>query len=94
VHQATLLSTGASVVVKVQHPRIEPKIRQDLSNMGSILNFIQWLEKATGGDELELKPILDEWSREVVKELDFVSENANMLDVRERAHARGRRTVG
>jgi len=81
VHQATLLSTGASVVVKVQHPRIEAKIRQDLMNMSGILNFVQWLEKVTGGDDLELKPILDEWSREVVKELDFVSENQNMLDV-------------
>jgi len=81
VHRATLLSTGASVVVKVQHPGIEPKIRQDLANMAGILNFVERLERATGGDDLELKPILEEWTREVVKELDFVSENRNMADV-------------
>ncbi|KAH9249840.1 hypothetical protein BASA81_012435 [Batrachochytrium salamandrivorans] len=76
VHVATLPNTMVKVVVKVQHPGVEHKITQDLTNMGQIVRLVEWIEPDVQGRDL-----VDEWSREVAKELDFAQEGVNMLEV-------------
>ena len=75
VHRATL-QDGREVVVKVQHPGVSEKIKQDLINMGKIMTWVEWLNP-----EVQVRPVLEEWSKEVTKELDFKNEMRNMLVV-------------
>jgi ubiquinone biosynthesis protein len=75
VHVANLLD-GTKCVVKAQHPNVEQKILQDLKNMETIVSWIELLEP-----DLEAKHLVQEWTREVSKELEFDKEAENMFDV-------------
>ncbi|KAI9024250.1 hypothetical protein DFJ74DRAFT_756244 [Hyaloraphidium curvatum] len=75
VHRAVLLD-GTQAVVKVQHRNVADKIRQDLRNLSHIVELVARYEP-----EWDLRPVLDEWARELPAELDFRKEAANMKEV-------------
>ncbi|CAI5956856.1 unnamed protein product [Closterium sp. NIES-64] len=72
VHRAVLAS-GQQVVVKVQHAGIKEKILQDFRNLTTIVEWLAWAEP-----EYDFKPVVGEWVKEVLKELDFRLEAANL----------------
>ncbi|CAI5502554.1 unnamed protein product [Closterium sp. Naga37s-1] len=72
VHRAVLAS-GQQVVVKVQHAGIKEKILQDFRNLTTIVEWLAWAEP-----EYDFKPVVGEWAKEVLKELDFRLEAANL----------------
>lgn len=74
VHNATL-KTGDKVIVKVQRPRIREIIETDIN----ILNFISRLILKYIPESKFFNPegILDEFSKAVRKELDFIGEAKN-----------------
>ncbi|KAJ9167570.1 hypothetical protein P3X46_019192 [Hevea brasiliensis] len=75
VHRATLIN-GEEVVVKVQHEGIKSVILEDLKNAKSIVDWIAWAEP-----QYDFNPIMDEWCKEVPKELDFNIEAENTRTV-------------
>lgn len=75
VHKAKTVD-GVVVAVKVQHRGMDELLKQDLYNLGSIMSWLSWAEPS-----LDIKSVLDEWSKEVVKELDFEHEAKNMAEV-------------
>ncbi|KAF2302780.1 hypothetical protein GH714_008345 [Hevea brasiliensis] len=75
VHRATLIN-GKEVVVKVQHEGIKSVILEDLKNAKSIVDWIAWAEP-----QYDFNPIMDEWCKEVPKELDFNIEAENTRTV-------------
>jgi len=75
VHKAVMKS-GVTVAVKVQHRGMDRLLSQDLFNLGSIMSWLSWAEP-----DLDIKSVLEEWSKEVVKELDFEHEAKNMVEV-------------
>jgi len=38
----------------------------DLHNLGVLMSWVRWLNR-----DFDFKPVLDEWSTETLKELDF-----------------------
>ncbi len=79
VHFARLLD-GTKVIVKVQRPRIREQIETDIS----ILNFAAGLMNKYVPESAFFNPsgIVDEFSRTVRKELDFVEEARNCIRFR------------
>ncbi|XP_022731231.1 uncharacterized protein LOC111285862 [Durio zibethinus] len=75
VHRATLIN-GREVVVKVQHEGIREVILEDLKNAKSIVDWIAWAEP-----QYDFNPMIDEWCKEVPKELDFNQEAENTRTV-------------
>ena len=75
VHRAALLD-GTEVVIKVQHKNVADKIRQDLLNLGHIVELV-----ARYDSDWDLRPLLEEWANELPAELDFRRESANMAEV-------------
>ncbi|KAJ4958436.1 hypothetical protein NE237_025547 [Protea cynaroides] len=75
VHRATLCN-GREVVVKVQHEGIKTVILEDLKNAKSIVDWIAWAEP-----KYNFNPIIDEWCKEMPKELDFNHEAENTKTV-------------
>lgn len=75
VHRATLTG-GLQVAVKVQHRGIKPLLEQDFYNLAALLSWIQWAEPT-----LKLKDALEEWAREMIKELSFKNEAENTAAV-------------
>ncbi len=76
VHFARLLD-GSKVIVKVQRPRIREQIETDIS----ILNFAVGLMEKYFPESAFFNPsgIVDEFSRTVRKELDFLEEARNCI---------------
>jgi ubiquinone biosynthesis protein len=76
VHFASLLD-GSKVIVKVQRPRIREQIETDIG----ILNFAAGLMEKYIPESAFFNPsgIVDEFSRTVRKELDFVEEARNCI---------------
>ncbi|MDG2207561.1 MAG: AarF/ABC1/UbiB kinase family protein, partial [Pirellulales bacterium] len=75
VHAARL-KTGEEVVIKVQHPNIEQKVRVDLDILAGLAHmaegipdFVNYRPRATAA----------EFQRTLVRELDFGREERNML---------------
>ncbi|KAJ3109575.1 hypothetical protein HDU96_007178 [Phlyctochytrium bullatum] len=66
------------VVVKVQHANIQKRVLQDLQDLRAILKLVGRFEP-----DYDLSPIVDEWAREVPKELDFVIEARNTTEIRD-----------
>jgi len=62
-------SRGLDVVVKVQHPGIDRIMRDDLFNLALLVKIVAYFEP-----EFDFRPVLDEWSAEAEKELDFSRE--------------------
>ncbi|KAL0009649.1 hypothetical protein SO802_004757 [Lithocarpus litseifolius] len=75
VHRATLLN-GQEVVVKVQHEGIKKVILEDLKNAKKIVDWIAWAEPQNG-----FNPLIDEWCKEIPKEVDFIHEAENTRTV-------------
>jgi len=77
VHRA-VLKDGSPVVVKVQHPGVEVKLRQDVHNLGNIMAWVSKIDP-----KLDLGEIINHWRKNVLGELDFTRELVNMLDIGE-----------
>lgn len=78
VHRARLKDDGTEVVIKVQRPGIDGKIRADLDILYSLARILE----ATI-EEVELYSptgIVREFSSALLKELDFTREAANMTE--------------
>jgi predicted unusual protein kinase regulating ubiquinone biosynthesis (AarF/ABC1/UbiB family) len=71
VHEA-VLRDGRRVAVKVQYPEIARLVRSDLANLRALFRAIGWLEP-----DVDLMPIVEELSRHVPRELDFLGEASN-----------------
>lgn len=56
-------------MVKVQHPNIDRIMRDDLFNLDLLVRVVAYFEP-----EFDFRPVLDEWSAEAEKELDFSRE--------------------
>ena len=69
VHRARLLD-GREVAVKVQYPDIEGIIRTDLANMRRVCRVYEFFDP----QPLPLLPLLEELTRHLGMELDFVRE--------------------
>lgn len=76
VHRAKLVN-GRDVVVKVQHRGVASLMRQDMANLRTILNLL-----ARSDPNLDFNPVVNEYTAEVARELDFRTECANMDEVR------------
>ena len=76
VHKA-VTKNGKTVVVKVQRPNIEERIRQDLQIMHYIAELAQKHNHAW--EELKLPEIVEEFERSIVKELNFELEGKNIM---------------
>lgn len=80
VHRAVLKDPApgepADVVVKVQHRNIEAIMRADMVDLRLLTRFVAWLEP-----DFDFAPLLDEWVAESRKELDFLNEVSNMVEV-------------
>lgn len=74
------LKTGETVAVKVQRPGIQRTVRDDTE----ILLFIaHWFEKKKTFGGLQLIPIVEEFKRWTLREINFKNEAANMRIFRE-----------
>jgi ubiquinone biosynthesis protein len=74
------LKTGEIVAVKVQRPNIQRIVRDDIE----ILLFIaHWLEKKKTLNGFQLIPIVEEFKRWTLREINFKNEAANMKIFRE-----------
>mmetsp|Transcript_34465 Transcript_34465/g.135576 ORF Transcript_34465/g.135576 Transcript_34465/m.135576 type:complete len:835 (-) Transcript_34465:3185-5689(-) len=89
VHRASF--RGEDVVVKVQHKAIKEVIEQDLENLRRIVSWFAWAEP-----DFDFRPLMNEWSKEVPYELDFIHEAENLRRVeRESLEAmRSRKDIG
>jgi predicted unusual protein kinase regulating ubiquinone biosynthesis (AarF/ABC1/UbiB family) len=71
VHRATL-KDGRTVAVKVQYPGIWDVVQTDLDSIRFLLRILAALER-----NLDFGPIIQEVSRNVPQELDFINEGHN-----------------
>jgi predicted unusual protein kinase regulating ubiquinone biosynthesis (AarF/ABC1/UbiB family)/CubicO group peptidase (beta-lactamase class C family) len=76
VHKATIPS-GLEVAIKVKHRTIDRVLNQDLANLNIILQWMQWAEP-----NFDLSAVMEEWSKEVLRELDLENEARQMIQVR------------
>ncbi len=76
VHRARLRSTGEHVVVKVQHAGIDRLMKLDMAALLRICRFVAWTEP-----EFNFEPLMAEWTKAAVKELDFVHEATSLTAV-------------
>ncbi len=79
VHRATL-NDGSQVVLKIQRPGVEGRIKSDLSLMRTIGDLLD-----TYVPELRpfrLKSLIDEFANALTLELDFIREAGNTIRVR------------
>lgn len=76
VHRGRLRAPQREVVIKVQHDGVNVLMMHDLETVRLLTNTIAWLEP-----DMDFRPLLDAWCREVPKELDFRVEAQNMAEV-------------
>eukprot|EP00931_Biecheleriopsis_adriatica_P025321 TRINITY_DN15582_c0_g1_i1.p1 TRINITY_DN15582_c0_g1~~TRINITY_DN15582_c0_g1_i1.p1 ORF type:complete len:1225 (+),score=245.77 TRINITY_DN15582_c0_g1_i1:234-3677(+) len=86
VHKATMRDSGQKVAVKLQHEGVEAMIRSDLSALKRILAFSCWLGGRNWDD---VKRTAEGWMNEMIHELDFRKEVANLIEVRQGLQAAG-----
>ncbi|MDJ0866203.1 MAG: AarF/ABC1/UbiB kinase family protein [Myxococcota bacterium] len=77
VHEAELLD-GRRVAVKVQYPEIARLMRSDLANLRALFRTIDLLEP-----DFDLSPLVEEFGRQIPRELDFLAEAANAERIRQ-----------
>ena len=77
VHKGTL-SDGSHVAIKVQHRGMDKVLRQDLKNLHHVLSVIGIISP-----NLDIKSVMEEWSKQISSELDFEREAENMIAVRQ-----------
>ena len=77
VHRATLCRNNSStedvVAVKVQHVGIESVMKADLQALDWVTRIIAWSEP-----EYNFGPLMTEWRRQAILELDFCREHENV----------------
>ncbi len=78
VHRARL-HDGRAVAVKVQYPEIEQLVPHDLANLRRACRVYEYFDP----QPMELLPLLDELTKHLALELDFVREADNADRVRE-----------
>jgi ubiquinone biosynthesis protein len=76
VHKA-ITKDGKQVVVKIQRPNIEDKIKQDIQIMHYIAELAQ--KHNHSWQELKLPEIVEEFERSIIKELNFELEGKNIM---------------
>lgn len=76
VHVAWMKGTGQRVAVKVQHDGIGVLMKQDMINTESIMSWVAYFEP-----EMDFKPVIDEWAKVAMKELNFLNEAVNQRTV-------------
>jgi predicted unusual protein kinase regulating ubiquinone biosynthesis (AarF/ABC1/UbiB family) len=74
VHTARLKSTGEKVAFKVQHPHARTLLTDDFWSLAVISRIVTWMEPEYAFFEI----LMREWAVEARKELDFVTESANL----------------
>ena len=77
VHRATLRADGRQVVIKAQHRGVGSLMRQDMENLKTILGVVSFFDK-----DFDFGPVVSEWTKEVLKELDFRTEAVNQEEVK------------
>eukprot|EP00039_Didymoeca_costata_P009150 m.121005 g.121005 ORF g.121005 m.121005 type:complete len:1560 (+) comp14378_c1_seq1:183-4862(+) len=82
VHKAKLASTGQVVAVKVKHKGIDAMMKQDMNNIEKIMSWVAYFEP-----EFDFKPVIEEWAKVALKELDFNNEATNQQTVRDNLKA-------
>ncbi|WCJ30527.1 Protein kinase superfamily protein [Euphorbia peplus] len=78
VYRATLRDTGEDVAIKVQRPKIEPIIYQDLFLFRNLASFLNGISLQKLGCNAEL--IVDEFGEKLLEELDYTLEARNIED--------------
>jgi predicted unusual protein kinase regulating ubiquinone biosynthesis (AarF/ABC1/UbiB family) len=73
-----ILPSGQHVVIKVRRPNIARLMPEDFHHLAVVMRFVAWLNP-----DYDFRPVVEEWSREALRELDFVHEAKNMQRVRE-----------
>jgi predicted unusual protein kinase regulating ubiquinone biosynthesis (AarF/ABC1/UbiB family) len=76
VHRAVWRTTGAPIVVKVQHPHARSLLFDDFWSLLVFCRIVRWLEPNYGFLEI----LMREWADEARHELDFVQEARNLRD--------------
>uniref|UniRef100_A0A914XMU8 Protein kinase domain-containing protein n=1 Tax=Plectus sambesii TaxID=2011161 RepID=A0A914XMU8_9BILA len=77
VYKATLKSTGETVAVKVQHPRVKPHSVVDMATMEALVRIV-----AKIFPDFNLMWLVEETKKNLPRELDFLSEAKNAERVR------------
>jgi predicted unusual protein kinase regulating ubiquinone biosynthesis (AarF/ABC1/UbiB family) len=78
VHRATLRS-GRPVAVKVQRPGIRKQIAEDV---GALMEIAEFLDRhSETGRRYQLLDILDEFQKNLLRELDYRQEARNMVEL-------------
>ncbi|MEA1963067.1 MAG: AarF/ABC1/UbiB kinase family protein [Patescibacteria group bacterium] len=75
VHKAKLPG-GEAVAVKVQRPKIEERIKSDISILFDLVKFME--KRLINGNIYQPIEIVKEFSKTIKQELDFVSEGRNI----------------
>ncbi|CAK9312893.1 unnamed protein product [Citrullus colocynthis] len=78
VYRATLRDSGEDVAIKVQRPKIEPIIYQDLFLFRTLASFLNGISLQKLGCNAEL--IVDEFGEKLLEELDYTLEARNLED--------------
>jgi predicted unusual protein kinase regulating ubiquinone biosynthesis (AarF/ABC1/UbiB family) len=82
VHRAEL-SSGQSVVVKVQYPGIEETVEQDLQNLKALLQVATRIGRDVMGRRIDTAALYRELEERLREELDYRQEAANLSRFRE-----------
>ncbi|GAA1937755.1 ABC1 kinase family protein [Nocardioides marmoribigeumensis] len=80
VHRATMRD-GREVVVKVQRPGIREQVRQDMEVLAELATFFD--EHTETGRRFGFVPLLEEFRKALVDELDYRREADNLARMRE-----------
>ncbi len=83
VHRARMRD-GREVVVKVQRPNIRERIVEDLEAMDEIAQFLDRHTEA--GRRYEFQPMLLEFRKSLLRELDYRQEARNLITFSENLH--------
>ena len=87
VHRATL-QDGHEVVIKAQHRGVASLMLQDMENLRTILHLL-----SKSDPDLDYTPVVEEYTKEVTKELDFRQEAQNMKEVKAILQQEGIRAI-
>jgi len=82
VHRAELRS-GEAVVVKVQYPKVEETVAQDLKNLGALLQVVTRIGRDVMGQRVDTASLHAELAERLSEELDYRQEAANIELFRE-----------
>ncbi|HUE39190.1 MAG TPA: AarF/ABC1/UbiB kinase family protein [Candidatus Binatia bacterium] len=82
VHRAELRS-GEAVVVKVQYPKVEETVAQDLKNLGALLQVVTRIGRDVMGQRVDTASLHAELDERLSEELDYRKEAANIELFRE-----------